>query len=57
MYFLLKLISPSHSCGLFANGNSGTGGEEGKKKKKKEAVWWQLWLHGSPTALQEKINS
>ncbi len=30
---------------------------EGGKGKKNEAVWWQLWLHGSPTALQEKINS
>lgn len=32
-------------------------GAGGKKRKKIEPVWWQLWLHGSSTALQEKINS
>lgn len=33
--FYLKLISPTRSCRLFANGNSGTGGEVDKKKMKR----------------------
>lgn len=53
MFFYLKLISPTRSCGLFANGNREMGGELDKKK----------WRDGScdstvtPPALQEKINS
>lgn len=34
--FYLKLISPTHSRGLFANGNSRMGGEGGKGKKMKQ---------------------
>ncbi len=32
--FCLKLISQTHGCGLFANGNSRIGGQGGEEKKK-----------------------